>query len=180
MLQTMRALIKNRFQIVAVVVAVAALSGCEKKEPAPTAPEQPAAERPTATPAAGTAGATAPPAATGDTKEARVESGDATISSAALSKPEITKFVDRQKASILLCYKRAVQKKPGLTGDLTTEFTISPTGKVLRARVTASTLGDDAVSTCVTERMQRWQFPEPAGGEAVTVTYPFSFLPATR
>ena len=109
-------------------------------------------------------------------REARVEAGDATVSSEALSKRQIAQFVDRQKASILLCYKRAVQKDPSLAGKLTVEFTVSPTGKVLRPRVAQSTLHSEVVEGCVTSRMLRWRFPEPGDGEAVTVTYPFTFL----
>jgi TonB family protein len=54
-------------------------------------------------------------------------------------------------------------------------FVIGSSGRVSRAAVKESSLHNANVERCVLQVIKRIQFPEPAGGGTVEVTYPFKF-----
>ncbi len=109
------------------------------------------------------------------TQKAVVTTGRVTVSGGALTKAIIKKYINRQKGSIILCYKREVQKVPDLEGKVIVSFTISPTGKVMRPSIRSSTLGNAKVEGCITKRLGMWRFPAPQNAGAVRVSYPFLF-----
>lgn len=65
-----------------------------------------------------------------------------------------------------------------LAGRLTVRFTISGAGRVMAAAVQESSVGDARVESCLREAVTRWEFPQPRGGGAVVVSYPFVLVPA--
>lgn len=87
----------------------------------------------------------------------------------------IDKEIKRKLSQIRYCYQRELQLKPGLGGTLSIAFTIAADGSVSRAGVKRDGLGSSAVADCVVARFHQMQFPRPAGGGLVMVTYPFSF-----
>ncbi len=87
----------------------------------------------------------------------------------------IKKYVERQRGGIARCYKRAVQRQPDLSGQVTLQFVIGPSGTVLSSRIGRSTLGHAVAEACMAQRVKLWRFPAPLGGAAVRVRYPFLF-----
>ncbi len=90
-----------------------------------------------------------------------------------LDKQTIRRYIKRSIAKIGYCYEKELLAHPGIAGDITVQFFITPTGSV-----TGSTgKGFDAtVSNCVAGVVGNIEFPKSAGG--VTVNYPFTFRPA--
>ena len=108
-------------------------------------------------------------------QRAVVTTGRVSVSGGELDRAIIKKFINRQKGSIIYCYKKAVQSKPDLAGKVIVKFTISPTGKVMRPGIKKSTLGSSSVESCIVSRLGMWRFPAPRNGGAVAVAYPFLF-----
>jgi TonB family protein len=79
--------------------------------------------------------------------------------------------------AIQACYEKELRRNPSLSGKITAEFTIEERGNVSNVKITANTMGDDAVAQCVANTVQRFRFnPGPEGG-SVTFSYPFVFAP---
>jgi len=93
----------------------------------------------------------------------------------ALDKEIIRKVVRQHRREIKYCYEKELAKDPTLKGEVTVQFTISASGEVIAAIVQKSTLGNQAVETCMQGKIQRWTFPEPKGNGIVKVNYPFNF-----
>ncbi|HSN98214.1 MAG TPA: AgmX/PglI C-terminal domain-containing protein, partial [Candidatus Nanopelagicales bacterium] len=89
-----------------------------------------------------------------------------------LPKEVIQRIIRRNINQIRYCYERGLQTNPNLEGKVVVEFTIGKDGAVVAARDKGSTLQDKAVASCVVGRFLRMQFPQPAGGGIVIVTYP--------
>lgn len=77
------------------------------------------------------------------------------------------------------CYVLALEDDPTIMGMLTVEFVIDADGSVGSAETISSTLDDDGMESCVSERIRRLRFPEPVGGDSVKVAYPFAFATTT-
>jgi TonB family protein len=107
--------------------------------------------------------------------KAIVSAGSISSSGGGLTKKIIRKYINRQKGSVVYCYKKEVQKKPDLEGKVVVSFTISPTGSVMRPTIKSSTLGSASVESCMVRRMKLWKFPAPVNAGAVRVSYPFLF-----
>ena len=73
------------------------------------------------------------------------------------------------------CYERKLKTVPDLAGSLVVSFTIGSTGSVTSAQ--SSTLGNADVEQCVVGRFLQLQFPPPADGGTVMVSYRFVFQP---
>ncbi len=61
---------------------------------------------------------------------------------------------------------------------MSVRFVIGSSGSVITAAPTDNALGMPSVSACIAGAVQRWSFPVPAESGAITVTYPFSLIPA--
>jgi len=108
-------------------------------------------------------------------KEAQLalDSGAARVSGF-LSREQINRVVQANRAAIKYCFETALQRAPKLEGAVNIEWRIDRKGMVASARVAKSTLGDAGVEGCIVRQVKRWKFPEPDGGE-VDVMYPFIF-----
>lgn len=95
----------------------------------------------------------------------------------ALDKSLIDAVIKRHMNQIRYCYQRELTKNPNLGGKVTIKFVIAKDGSVSKASVKSSTLGSNAVTSCITGRFMRFKFPEPKGGGIVIVSYPFIFAP---
>ena len=93
----------------------------------------------------------------------------------AMDKTLIDAVVKRHLNQIRYCYQRELQKEPSLTGRVVVKFTIAADGSVAMARIKSSSLNNIAVEQCLVGRFMRFQFPAPAGGGIVLVSYPFLF-----
>lgn len=92
-----------------------------------------------------------------------------------LDKEIIRRVVRRHRREISYCYEKELQKDKTLQGQVTVKFTISGTGSVIAAVVSATTMKNRTVESCITDKVRRWVFPEPKGGGIVVVNYPFNF-----
>lgn len=80
------------------------------------------------------------------------------------------------KDEFRLCYEKELNAgRPTLSGRVLPLFVIGSSGRVSRAAVKESSLHNSNVERCVLQVIKRIQFPEPAGGGTVEVTYPFKF-----
>ncbi len=81
---------------------------------------------------------------------------------------------EAQAAGFRRCYARGLQRNPNLGGKLDVGFVIEPDGRVERAWVERSTLGDPEVARCVLDLLAQQRFRAPEGG-SVIVHYPLRF-----
>ncbi|HVY39271.1 MAG TPA: AgmX/PglI C-terminal domain-containing protein [Polyangia bacterium] len=95
-----------------------------------------------------------------------------------LDKEIIRRIVRQHLNEVRYCYVNALAAHPTLAGRVVVQFTIAPTGSVLAAVLSSSTLGNLAVESCVVGAVRRWEFPQPQGGGLASVTYPFQLSPA--
>lgn len=87
----------------------------------------------------------------------------------------ILKVVRRHQNEIRFCYESQLNQEPSLAGKVTVEWTIGGSGAVASAQIAESGLQNDTVENCILQRVKRWRFPEPKGGEEVAVTFPWVF-----
>ena len=78
----------------------------------------------------------------------------------------------RRKGAIKACYEKELRRNAGLKGRITLRFTIGTSGRITNIDVSQNTTGDDAIASCIIDKVQSWKFDPPSGG-AVTFTYPF-------
>jgi tetratricopeptide (TPR) repeat protein len=90
----------------------------------------------------------------------------------ALNPDIIHRIVRAHINDVRYCYNQGLARDPNLRGRVAIRFTIDVWGKVRESAVHESALTDPAVGPCIAERIQRWAFPRPGGGEVI-VTYPF-------
>ena len=62
-----------------------------------------------------------------------------------------------------------------LAGSVTVRISIGPDGSVTNAAIAKSTLGSPATEHCITQEISSWHLPEPSGGVASSLIYPFVF-----
>jgi hypothetical protein len=82
--------------------------------------------------------------------------------------------VKKHLNSIRYCYQRELQKDADLGGKVVVRFTIAKDGSVSQASTKSSSLGNDAVTSCIEQRFFQMSFPAPKAG-IVIVSYPFLF-----
>ena len=87
----------------------------------------------------------------------------------------VLKVVRRHQNEIRFCYESELSKNPALAGKVTVAWTISPSGSVDTAQIAESGLCNASVEACIVQRVKRWSFPEPTGGQEVAITFPWVF-----
>ena len=93
----------------------------------------------------------------------------------ALDKSLVDAVIKRHLNAIRYCYERELRTNPSLTGKVVVKFVIAKDGTVATAEIKSSTLTNSPVEQCLVGRFIRMQFPAPAGGGIVVVSYPFLF-----
>jgi len=97
--------------------------------------------------------------------------------SGSLDKDIIRRIVRAHINEVRTCYNEGLARDPSLAGRIALKFEIGPDGKVISVEVTTDALGDDKLAECIEKAIERWKFPNPAGGGRVVVTYPFNLSP---
>ena len=92
-----------------------------------------------------------------------------------LERDVIARVISSQLGQIRYCYERQLSASPDLYGKVLIKFTIGAQGSVVTQNVGLTTLKSAMVEGCILRRVARWRFPQPKGGTAVLVTYPFLF-----
>lgn len=87
----------------------------------------------------------------------------------------ITASINQQKASVEYCYQKRAKINPNLKGRIDLEVEIAPDGKVRRARVLSSKLGDKKLDNCIVRAVKRWRFGAVDNAGIVKVRLPFIF-----
>jgi len=106
----------------------------------------------------------------------RVRQAKAEVSGS-LDKDIIRRIVRAHINEVRTCYNEGLARDPSLAGRIALKFEIGPDGKVISVEVTTDALGDDKLAECIEKAIERWKFPNPAGGGRVVVTYPFNLSP---
>lgn len=101
--------------------------------------------------------------------------GDAVVDGS-IDRGAIAAALEAHRDEFRLCYERELNAEyPDLSGTVRTSFVIGSSGRVSRAGVEQSTIGNPNVDRCVVTVLKRIQFPIPSGGTEVTVRYPFRY-----
>lgn len=109
--------------------------------------------------------------ATRDARRPRVATAPRLGSATELDRETIQRQIRSHHDELRHCYERQLLEDPALSGTVSTRFLITPAGTV--TSLTASGL-DASVSRCVTETIQKIQFPTSDG--STEVIYPFHFF----
>ncbi len=96
-----------------------------------------------------------------------------------LDKSLIDAVIKRHLNQIRYCYEKQLRLDPAMHGKVVVKFVIAKDGSVSSSSVRSTTLNNAAVEQCVVSRFMRFQFPAPASGGIVVVSYPFLFTPAS-
>ena len=91
-----------------------------------------------------------------------------------LDRSLIDAVIRKNLSQIRYCYQRALSRQPNIEGKVVVKFVIARDGSVSKSTIKSSSLGSQAVESCIVGRFRRFQFPKPSGG-IVIVSYPFSF-----
>jgi hypothetical protein len=92
-----------------------------------------------------------------------------------LDKAIIRRYIKRNIQKITYCYEKELLTAPDLEGVVSTQFFITPDGKV----ASSSGSGVSArVSSCVANVIKDIEFPKPKGGGGVQVNFPFIMKPS--
>jgi hypothetical protein len=86
----------------------------------------------------------------------------------------LTKRLDELQA----CYQDALGTKPALAGQLTLAFTLKPDGSFETVTVSASTLKDESLETCLTDSAKSAKLDKPLGTKPVKGTIAIDFRPS--
>lgn len=100
---------------------------------------------------------------------------DSDVDGDALPPEVIKRVMQRHLPQIRYCYEREIDDDEELSGKISIAFSIDGDGSVSEARVSSSTMDNEAVQSCLVGRVLHMTFPAPRGGETVRVVYPFSF-----
>jgi len=87
----------------------------------------------------------------------------------------IQRIVRRRTNELRGCYNDELRMDPNVSGRISIQFLIDGAGRVVTAGVKESTVRNPTMEACVVRAIETWEFPNPPGGGAVVVTYPFTF-----
>ncbi|MFZ5445728.1 MAG: AgmX/PglI C-terminal domain-containing protein [Myxococcota bacterium] len=126
-------------------------------------------------PGAGPGAASGPPGGLRAHRAEIVLCRDCNLTPQGYDRELILKVVRRHQNEIRFCYESELQKTPELAGKVTVAWTIGPTGAVESAEIAESGLSNANVEACIVQKVRRWSFPEPQGGQEVAITFPWVF-----
>ncbi len=96
-----------------------------------------------------------------------------------IGKDAIRRVIRQHINEVRFCYEKGLVDQPDLEGRVSVGFVIKADGAVGSAKIKDSTLGNQAVESCIAGAVERWTFPAPEGCGVVIVSYPFSLVPAS-
>ncbi len=105
-----------------------------------------------------------------------IPEGDPRVSGG-LTSQEVMQVIRANLNQIRHCYEQLLQRSPNARGKIGVNFVIGLDGRVTSVNIVAATISDMRMGSCVTGKIQRWNFPKPRGGQAATAEYPFVFSP---
>jgi len=99
------------------------------------------------------------------------------VTMGSLAPDAIRKVIRRNQAKLRSIYERVLTRNPSVAGKIVVTFVVGADGRVKKAKIKTSTLGDTAMENQILVQIKKWRFPRPAGGGVVEVNYPFVFSP---
>ena len=78
----------------------------------------------------------------------------------------------RNNATIMRCVRAEEARGTDLSGKIYLKFTLDPSGKTSRARVSTSRFAGTALDTCISKELNALEFPA-FSGKPKNITYPF-------
>ena len=98
---------------------------------------------------------------------------------AARTDEEIQIVFDRYKSAFYRDYNRELRRNPTLQGKVVLRLTIEPDGSVSMCQLQSSDMDAPDLMAQVVNRVRTINFGAKEGVQAVTISYPIDFLPAT-
>jgi hypothetical protein len=92
---------------------------------------------------------------------------------------EIQIVFDRYKSAFYRDYNRTLRINPTLQGKMVLRLTIEPDGSVSMCQLQSTDMDAPDLVTQVVNRVKTINFGAKDGIQAVTISYPIDFLPAT-
>ena len=92
---------------------------------------------------------------------------------------EIQIVFDRYKSAFYRDYNRTLRVNPTLQGKMVLRLTIEPDGSVSMCQLQSTDMDSPDLATQVVNRVKTINFGAKEGVQAVTISYPIDFLPAT-
>ena len=89
-----------------------------------------------------------------------------------LDKEIIRRYIKRNINTLAYCYEKELLAKPGIEGEIESNFLIAPDGTV---QSSAAKGFDNQVASCIGGVIKGIAFPKPTDGGSVQVRYPFHF-----
>jgi hypothetical protein len=94
-----------------------------------------------------------------------------------LTAAEILKVVKSRQNGIRNCYERELQRNKDLGGKVVISWRITAEGLVQMPKVRSTTMRNGSVEDCIVRQISGLKFPQPRGGLAAKVNFPFLFAP---
>ncbi len=91
-----------------------------------------------------------------------------------LSRQRVREVVGTTYAELKKCYNQALTRRHDVTGNVTFEFIIGPSGEVDIAQARSATLYDCEAIGCMLTQFRALSFPRPVG-RSVRVVYPIHY-----
>jgi len=88
-----------------------------------------------------------------------------------VDKQHVRDAIRQHMSELVDCYQKL---SPDAFPAIHLEFTIRPDGRVAKASATGA---QGKLDACVVDVLEATQFPKPAGGASIVVSYPLSFDP---
>jgi hypothetical protein len=90
--------------------------------------------------------------------------------------------VKKNISSIRTCYSRELANDPKLSGKLVIDWKVDDKGIATEAIPNAqkTTLKNNAVASCVVDKIITMKFPHAALGQSVSISYPFTFTNGSK
>ena len=92
-----------------------------------------------------------------------------------LSRDQVKRVIDANMDDVTYCYETSLMNTPSLAGKAVFEWKVLASGKVGAVNIKSSTVKSDEIHSCIKSAIKTWKFPQPSGGDAVFVSYPFIF-----
>ncbi len=92
-----------------------------------------------------------------------------------LSRDQVKRVIDANMDDVTYCYESSLMNTPSLAGKAVFEWKVKLNGRVGAVNIKSSTVKSDEIHSCIKSAIKTWKFPQPSGGDAVFVSYPFIF-----
>lgn len=107
----------------------------------------------------------------------KVDTGSPDGELGGLTAAEILKVVKSRQNGIRNCYERELQRNKDLGGKVVISWRINSEGLVQMPKVRTTTMRNGSVEDCIVRQISGLKFPQPRGGQAAKVNFPFLFAP---